>query len=162
MNTCRGCSVARRATCPRILWNSPMATIIVTVTKIDTMGLPVFFPAAEVAAKLPPGQRLTLGQLCELAGVPCRVTGPPAQRRLRLAESPALLAVRQPGPLSEVWLGVPPGPSRSRARKALGLLAYGAFDYGARETLRGLAIARPGPGPGRPASGSAMSAAERQ
>lgn len=126
------------------------------------MSLPVFFPTADVATALPPGKRFTLSELCKLAGVECRVTGAPAQRRLRVGESPVLRAVRIPGPLSEVWLGVPPGNPRSRALKALGLLAYGAFDYGARETLRGLAIARPSPGPGRPSSGSALSAAERQ
>jgi hypothetical protein len=126
------------------------------------MSLPVFFPTADVATTLPPGKRFTLRELCTLAGVECRVTGAPAERRLRVGESPVLRAVRIPGPLSEVWLGIPRGNPRSRALKALGLLAYGAFDYGARETLRGLTIARPGPGPGRPSSGFALSAAERQ
>lgn len=101
-------------------------------------------------------------QLCALAGVECRVTGAPADRPLRLSEAPDLRAVRGPGPLAEVWLGVPPGALRARALKALGLLAYGAFDYGARETLRGLPIARPSPGPGRPILGKALSPAERQ
>ena len=126
------------------------------------MSLPVFFPAADVAGTLPPGKRLTVRELCNRAGVECRVTGAPAERRVRLSEAPALRAVRAPGPHSEVWLGVPRGDPRRRALYALGLLAYGAFDYCARESLRGLAIAKSGPGPGRPASGAAMSSAERQ
>jgi hypothetical protein len=126
------------------------------------MGLPVFFPPADVVAVLPPGERLTLRELCERAGVACRVSGPAAHRGLRLCEGPELRALRRPGPLADVWLAVPPGKPRRRALIALGLLAYGVFDYGARETLRGLPVARPTPGPGRPASGRALSSAERQ
>ncbi len=122
----------------------------------------MFFPAAEVAARLPRGERLTLRKLCTLAGVECRVTGFTADRRVRWAPSPDLRAVRAPGPMGEVWLGVPGGHPRRRALRALGLLAYGALDYGARETLRGLTVATPSPGPGRPPTGLAMTAAQRQ
>jgi hypothetical protein len=126
------------------------------------VSLPVFFPACDVVAVLPPGERLTLRALCERAGLACRVSGPPARRRVRLADGPALRALRKPGPLSDVWLAVPRGDPKKRALQALGLLAYGVLDYGARETLRGLPIACPSPGPGRPASGRALSSAERQ
>jgi hypothetical protein len=128
-----------------------------------SMSLPVFLPVAEVASRLPSGRRLTLRQLCRLAEVDCRVSGPPATRPLRLAHSRALRAVRRPGPFGEVWLGVPRNRKpKARALLALGLLAYGVFDYGARESLRGLAVAKPSPGPGRPISGSGQSPAERQ
>ncbi len=126
------------------------------------MTLPVFFPPSEYASVLPRGQRMTLRDLCARAGVRCRVTGPPAQRPLRLARSGHLRALCTPGPLSEVWLAVPAGNARSRALLALGLLAYGVFDYGARESLRGLDVSRPSPGPGRPSTGTALSSTERQ
>ncbi len=126
------------------------------------MSLPVFFPAAEVAATLPAGEGLTVRELCGLAGVACRVTGAPAERRVRLGEASVLRAIRAPGPLSEVWLGVPPAQARARALTAVGLLAYGVLDYCARESLRGLAIAKPSAGRGRPISGRAIVAADRQ
>lgn len=126
------------------------------------MGLPVFFPAADIARTLPPGRALTVRTLCELAGVVCGVTGAPAERPVRLARAAALRALTKPGPLSEVWLGVPRGSPQRRALLALALLAYGAFDYCARESLRGLPIAQATHGRGRPASGVAMSAAQRQ
>lgn len=71
-------------------------------------------------------------------------------------------AVRGPGPLSEVWLGIPPGRPARRALVALGLLAFGVFDYGARECLRGLDVAKATPGAGRPRTGRALSAAQKQ
>ena len=126
------------------------------------MGLPAFFPPADVVAGLPPGERLMLRALCERAGIPCRVSGPPVNRRVRLAPGPTLRALRMPGPLAEVWLCVPRGSRRRRALLALGLLAYAVFDYGARESLRGIAQARATAGPGRPGSGKALTSAERQ
>lgn len=126
------------------------------------MGLPVFFSAAEVSAALPRGAQMTVRDLCKRAGIACRVTGAPASRPVRLGKAPVLRAVRLPGPMAGVWIGVPSGPSRTRAWKALGLLAYGVFDYCARESLRGIAVAKPSPGPGRPRTGFAMSVAERQ
>ncbi len=126
------------------------------------MSLPVYFPTADVVAVLPPGEYLTLRDLCERAGILCRVSGPPAQRRVRLCEAATLRALRKPGPLADVWLSVPRGHRKKQALLALGLLAYGVFDYGARESLRGLQEAHPTPGPGRPASGKALSPVERQ
>ena len=126
------------------------------------MALPVFFPVVDVAAALPGGRRSTVRQLCRAAGVECRVVGAPAERCVILAEAPLPRALRTPGPLGPVWLGLPRGDSRRRALQALGLLAYGVFDYCARESLRGLPIARPTAGPGRPRTGTALSAAERQ
>lgn len=126
------------------------------------MPLPVHWPTAEVAPALPAGSRVTVAALCRRAGIPCHVTGPPARRPVRLAVSKLLRAVRLPGPFGEVWLGVPRGARRRVALVALGMLAYGVFDYTARESLRGVAAGRPGPGRGRPRTGRALSNAERQ
>jgi hypothetical protein len=127
------------------------------------MSLPVSFPQAEICLKLPVGKKLTLESLCEKAGVICRVIGAPAQRLIRLGKSPSIKAVRKPGPFGEIWVGVPAQyPLKKRALHALGMLAFGAFDYGARETLRGLDIAKPNRSRGRPRTGKALSPAERQ
>lgn len=126
------------------------------------MSLPVFFPPAEISLALPEGQRTTLAALCHSAGIDCRVTGLSASRPLLVAQASAMRAVRGPGPLSEVWLGIPAGKPARRSLVALGLLAFGVFDYGARECLRGLDVAKASAGPGRPRTGRAMSAAEKQ
>jgi hypothetical protein len=131
------------------------------------MSLPVFFPSPEISNKLPSGRSLTfmLHQLCLLAGVDCRVSGRPAERIIKIATNPQMKAVIGPNPLGDVWLGIP-SPKRQtikrRALLALGFLAYGVFDYGARETLRGLKVSRPGRSVGRPRSASSLSGAERQ
>jgi hypothetical protein len=126
------------------------------------MGLPVFFPQPEIALVLPRGRRTSLPELCEEAGVKCRVTGISAQRRIWIAAALSMRIVRKPGTLSGIWLGVPKASFSRRALLALGMLAYGAFDYGARETLRGLPEARATVGPGRPRSPRPLDPAERQ
>jgi hypothetical protein len=126
------------------------------------MGIPVFIPQPLVALTLPDGEDVTFCLLCELAGVRSRVTGLSTGRPLRISPAANLSAVKLPGALSPVWLGVPAGTPRRRALLALGLLAYGVFDYAARETLRGLQVSRACADPGRPSSGRALSPAERQ
>lgn len=126
------------------------------------MGLPVFFPEPEISLTLPTGKRATLGGLCVLARVKCRVTGLGAERIILIAPSRNMRIVRRPGTLSEIWLGVPPGTTRQRSLLALGMLSYGAFDYGARETLRGLPESMATPRAGRPRSPRALTNVERQ
>jgi len=126
------------------------------------MGLPAFIPQPQVSLALPEGADVTLGELCAAAGVRCRVTGISASRPLKIAPARELSAVRLPGQLSPVWLGVPDGPPERRAMLALGLLAYGVFDYAARETLRGIPKSRAVAEPGRPRTGRALTSAERQ
>jgi len=135
--------------------------IIVIVTEI-AMGLPVFFPEPEINLTLPAGKRTTLKGLCVLAGVECRVTGLGAERTIFMASSQRMQIVRRPGALSDIWLGVPPGTTKRRSLLALGMLAYGIFDYGARETLRGLPESRATLGAGRPRSPRALTNVERQ
>ena len=126
------------------------------------MGLPVFFPSCEISLELPAGRPVSIADLCHEAGVKCRVTGVAARRPVRVATAPSMRAVRRPGTLSEVYVGVPKcSPSRG-ALLALGLLAYSAFDYAARETLRGLPEAAAVSSPGRPLSPRPLSGAERQ
>ena len=126
------------------------------------MSLPVFFPVPEIALELPEGDPVTLSSLCEAAGVSCRVTGLSAGRHLKIAACPRMRVVRAPGTMSAVWLGIPPASPRRRALLALGILAYSVFDYGARETLRGLPESRAAAGPGRPRVGRPATPAERQ
>lgn len=126
------------------------------------MGLPVFFPQPSIVRTLPPGVDVSFRALCESAGVACKVTGISARRPIKIADSRELMAARLPGSLSPVWLGVPPSSPRRRALLALGLLAYGVFDYAARETLRGLPESRATAGSGRPREGRALTGAERQ
>ena len=127
------------------------------------MGLPVFFPPADISLRLPPGESLTVRRLCERAGIACRVSGPPAERRVRLGCAAMMRAVRRPGPFGEIWIGISDKLSpKRRAFLALGFLAYGVFDYAARECLYGLEAAKPVVGPGRPRKVCALSGAERQ
>jgi len=126
------------------------------------MGLPVYIPQPTIVRSLPPGRSVSFRELCEEAGVSCRVTGMSADRSLKISLAGELSAARMPGNLSPVWLGVPRGPARRRALLALGLLAYGVFDYAARETLRGLPESRAENAAGRPRTGQALTGAERQ
>lgn len=126
------------------------------------MGLPVFFPSPEISLRLPEGVPTTLPDLCRAAGVSCRVSGLSTRRFLAMATTPRMRVVRMPGSLSDVWMGIPPGTPRRRALLALGMLAYSVFDYGARETLRGLPESRATVGPGRPRSARSLTPAERQ
>jgi hypothetical protein len=127
------------------------------------MSLPISFPTPRIALKLPAGRRVTFASLCHLAKVRCRVTGLSAQRPILIGKSPRISSVRKPGTFGEIWIGVPPWkkPAR-RALEALGLLAFGAFDYAARETLKDLDIAKPVRAVGRPRSKNTLSNAERQ
>lgn len=126
------------------------------------MGIPLFIPRPSIALALPAGDDVTLDELCDLAGVRCKVSGLSARRPLTMALAKEMCSVKLPGSLSPVWLGIPKGTPKRRALLALGALAYGVFDYAARETLRGLPESRPTRGPGRPRSKKAMSGAERQ
>jgi len=135
--------------------------IIVTVTEI-AMSIPVFIPQPQIVRKLPPGETVSFRELCDSAEIPCRVTGISAERTLKIATSPEMASARLPGSLSPVWLGVPAGKPSRRSLLALGLLAYGVFDYAARETLRGRPESRASAGAGRPRGGRALTGAERQ
>jgi hypothetical protein len=126
------------------------------------MGLPVFIDPPEISLVLPEGEPVTFQALCDLAKVKCKVSGISTHRPLRIALARELCSVRLPGQLSPVWLGIPRGAPRRRALLALGVLAYGVFDYAARETLRGLPESRASAGPGRPRKTRPLTVAERQ
>ena len=126
------------------------------------MSLPVFFPPPDISLRLPRGASTTLLDLCREAGIDCRATGLMAARPLFVGASEKMRAVKMPGHLRGVWLGLPDKKPKRRALLALGLLAYAVFDHGARESLRGLEVARATAGPGRPRRRAPLSAAERQ
>jgi len=120
----------------------------------------VFPPAPEISLHFPPGRRTSLAKLCQQAGIPMRVTGLGAHREIFIADSPEPRIMRKPGTFGDVWMGLPPANDKKRAEMALCLLAYAAFDYAARECVRGH-VSFSG-GRGRPRRGHPMSAAERQ
>jgi hypothetical protein len=124
------------------------------------MTAPVFFPIPEISLQLPPGSRTSLAELCAAAGVPLRVTGLGARRKIAVARSPVLRCVRMPGTMGDVWIGLPPSSAKAKAESALCVLAYAVFDYAARETVRG--IVRTTVGRGRPRRGLPATAAERK
>lgn len=103
---------------------------------------------------------ITYFELCKLAGIKARVTGPDLDRRiLVLAEGghatklrdKSLLAVSMPS-----YKGRP-----SDALQVLEVLAYGFIDYAAREAVRGQVQWVAPKKRGRPRSGKALAGAER-
>ena len=128
--------------------------------------LPVVFPKVEIVKRVPRGHRWTVRTLCRTAGIACRVTGPSAERRVYTSKiQPGAQegrAFREPGSLGPVSIELKPGKEADLALLALGILAYSAFDYAARESLRGLPEARPALPLGRPRKARPLSGAERQ
>lgn len=104
--------------------------------------------------------RISFSDLCLLAGIEVRLSGPFADRDIlfvgnegedaRQAGSPHLVMVAQSLPRT-----------REQALRALARLAYGFNDYGARECVCGRGLFRPSAGPGRRRGGCALSGAER-
>ena len=129
------------------------------------MGIPVDIDPPEIRKCLPRGKLVAFRELCRQAGVACKVTGLSAERKIYVGktEAGALTSARRAGPLGDIWIGVPASDTtKRRALLVLGVLAYGAFDYAARECLRGLEVSRPTLPMGRPAKPNALSNSERQ
>jgi hypothetical protein len=102
--------------------------------------------------------RVTLSELCELAGIPCRVTSPHLPTVTVHAG-----ASHYRGP-DGLWVGLDGAFTRSalEALRILEVLAHGFHDYGARECVCGRGLFVAPVRRGRPAQwGRAMSAAER-
>lgn len=126
-----------------------------------TKMLPGFFPKVKIVAEVSAGRRHTVGSLCELAGIECRVTGSSTERVVFLRDAASLDTYREPGPMGSVSIEIPKGDERKRAILALGVLAYSVFDYAARESMRGRPESRTSPPLGRPKKTRTLSGAER-
>ncbi|MFN3566675.1 MAG: hypothetical protein ACK4V1_11910 [Burkholderiaceae bacterium] len=128
------------------------------------MAIELFLPLPRFVPALSRARALTLREVCERAGVPCRASGAWTQRPIRiLARGNGLSVVAEPGSWGAVQIEVPRGTSeRTAARLALGILAYGLLDRVARESIRGAPWAKPPAPRGRPRTGTALNVRERQ
>lgn len=79
---------------------------------------------------------------------------------VRAGQHPAIDAM--PGSTGTVCVTTPIREPEERARYVLGALAYGLHDLVARESVRGVAWAKPAPPKGRPKALLALNNAERQ
>ncbi|MGA9855123.1 MAG: hypothetical protein WBR29_07600 [Gammaproteobacteria bacterium] len=103
---------------------------------------------------------VTYQALCDLAGVAVRISGADLDRRVHvLAGDQHAYPVGMPDTVGVALPGY--RGTRVHALRILEILAYGFFDYAARETLRGRDLFAPSARPGRKASGKALSGAER-
>lgn len=104
--------------------------------------------------------RLSYREVCELAGVPAGVSGPDLERRIHvLRRLPHVYPVGQPDELGVALPGYRGTPAD--ALRILETLAYGFFDYAAREAVRERGLFTAAPRPGRKRTGKALSGAER-
>ena len=136
------------------------------------MSMPLFFPMPMPVAQLDNlDKALTLAEICQLAGVPCRASGPWTKRRVVMTSGETALILAEAAPRTGVMVQVPrhflgghlkQNSRIKQARYVLAALAYGAMDLVARESVRGALWARPGTPRGRPRTGKALSNCERQ
>lgn len=103
---------------------------------------------------------MTYEELCDLAGVAARVSGADLERRVHiLTGDQHAYPVGMPDTIGVALLGY--HGTQTQALRILESLAYGFFDYAARETLRGRSLFVPSARPGRKSTGKALSGAER-
>lgn len=104
-----------------------------------------------------------MSALCSIAGVACRASGPWLQRMIAIERGSGYAISAEPGGFGGVHLHVPAGLTPTQAAQyGLAMLAYGLMDPVARESIRGQAWAKPSVPRGRPRTGTALSARERQ
>lgn len=127
------------------------------------MSIPLYFPIPRYVARLASGSSYRpLRYWCEVAGVRCKASGAWVERPVQVLAGPvAIIAEASPG--NRVAIRGPRNADRvSLARYALGALAYALMDGVARESIRGADWARPAARVGRPRTGRARNARERQ
>ncbi len=127
------------------------------------MSTPLFYPIVRYAPRLSrQGSRFILSELFELAGVPCKATGPSTKREiyLRKTNTPYILSEPHQG---AVEIGVAASPASMRAKEyAIAAMAYALFDLVARESIRGNRRFCEIQKVGRPRIGRTRTNAERQ
>ena len=119
------------------------------------LSTPLHLPGNEAEKLMSAGKKTTLDELCGAISIAPRVTGGMA-RKVYLIEGDKHF--RSPGCY---FVGVSGIPESDLALRVMEVLAYSFNDYAARETMRGRKLFNFRPAPGRPRSGSALSAAEK-
>jgi len=122
----------------------------------------LFFPQPKLFPALDMKNAITLAQLCQQAGVPCRASGAWVKRRVKIGFAQDFTLRATPGDWGDVYLTSPLRQKKARARQALVILAYGMHDLVAKESIRGEDWAKPTPPRGRPRSPRPLSNRERQ
>jgi hypothetical protein len=125
------------------------------------MSTPLFYPQPQYLPVLLFEQAITIRELCEQAGVPCRASGAWTERKVEIREGSFAIHA-EPGDWGGVRIFLPPGTQRKRARCALSVLAYALHDLVAKQSIVGAQWAGPEIPRGRQRSGQAKSNAERQ
>jgi hypothetical protein len=99
-------------------------------------------------------------ELCSLAGIPPRVSGPDLDRRVYiLSGEQHAYPVDVP---DEIGVAFPAfGGTQPDALRILETLAYGFLDYAAREAVKGRGLFTATSHPGRKFTGKALTGAER-
>ncbi len=124
-----------------------------------------FYPIPIYRHRLPRDGARPIRALCDAAGVPCRASGPWAERPVRLTRGEVAAIIVEPGGYGQIEIRLAPGVRQTpadEARYALCALAYGLLDGVARATIAGQLWARLTAPRGRPVTGAALSTAERQ
>jgi hypothetical protein len=103
-----------------------------------------------------------LRKLCGVAGIACKASGAWTERIVDVIEASDLQILAEPGDWSPVQISIPHASRRDAARLALAAMAYALHDLVAKQSIAGATWVRVSPPPGRIASGTALSAAERQ
>lgn len=128
--------------------------------------MPMFFPVPTYVSSIDSSRGICLKDLCEKAGVRCRASGQWVDRRIHVASveegaAPAIEA--EPGSAGAVRITTPAGITQTQSLQyALAAMAYSLFDLVARESIKGVAWARPDLPVGRKRNGRAKSNAARQ
>ena len=123
--------------------------------------LPAVLPKVLIMKKVARGHKTSVRQLCSDAGIECRVTGPSAERTVYLCKGKPS-AARESGSMGAVSICHPSVNAKARAIFALGVLAYSAFDYASRESMRGVPESKMSLPLGRPRLAHPLTGAERQ
>lgn len=118
---------------------------------------PTYIQALELKSPI-----ITLRELCERAGVPCKASGAFTERKLQIVVGDELKVLAEPGDWGNVKVTLKGGSNKNLARDALKVLAYGLHDVVAKESIRGEAWAKPRARIGRPRSAKPLSNKERQ
>lgn len=126
------------------------------------MSIPLFLPLPEYVPRLKLKTAVTLRQLCQLANVPLRASGPWTERQLEILTASKQRVLAEPGEFGKVKLYLKAGSKAERAQLALGILAYVLHDLAAKESIRGISWSRIPLRSGRPRSGKALLNKERQ
>jgi len=103
---------------------------------------------------------LSYRALCDLAGVPSRVTGADMDRHVHILTG--VQHIRPVGMPDEIGIAFPRyRGSQPDALRILEILAYGFLDYAAREAVSGRGLFVPTAHRGRKSTGKALSGTER-